>query len=268
MSARARLTLRASLVLIALVQTLVGAWALLGPRSFYDNVVGVSLLPPYNEHLTTDVGGLNLALALVFAVAAVSLDRLLVRTALAGYLLYTVPHLVFHSTHLEGFDSGTAIVQNTGLAVVALLPLGLLALTRRRPTIAGLDHVQVAAPPGCEEAARRFYGGLLGLAEVAKPAPMRASGGAWFSLGAQQLHVGVAEPFAPSRKGHPGLAVPGEGDLDALAARLEATGAPVRWDDRLPGVRRFYTEDPWGNRLELLVGGAPAPGEDAQRAEG
>ena len=133
--------------------------------------------------------------------------------------------------------------------------------------ITGLDHVQVAAPPGCEAAARRFYGGLLGLAEIAKPATMRASGGAWFSLGAQQLHVGVAEPFAPSRKGHPGLVVADEERLGALAGRLEAAGAPVRWDDRLPGVRRFYTDDPWGNRVELLAGSAAAPREDGERAE-
>lgn len=127
--------------------------------------------------------------------------------------------------------------------------------------ITGLDHVQVAAPPGCEQAARRFYGELLGLAEVAKPAPMRASGGAWFALGAQQLHVGVADPFTPSRKGHPGLVVDTDAALRALAGRLEAAGAPVRWDDRLPGVRRFYTDDPWGNRLELLGGSAGVVGK-------
>jgi catechol 2,3-dioxygenase-like lactoylglutathione lyase family enzyme len=129
-----------------------------------------------------------------------------------------------------------------------------------------LDHVQLAAPPGCEEAARAFYGGLLGLPELPKPAPMRAGGGAWFSLGSQELHVGVvAEGFAPARKAHPGLAVDGDAELDALAERLRAAGAPVEWDDRNPGVRRFYTADPWGNRVELLA--RAAPGEDAERPE-
>jgi hypothetical protein len=75
--------------------------------------------------------------------------------------------------------------------------------------ITGLDHVQVAAPPGCEAEARRFYGELLGLEEIAKPEPLRAAGGAWFSLGAQQLHVGVAEPFTAAAKAHPALAVAG-----------------------------------------------------------
>ncbi len=97
---------------------------------------------------------------------------------------------------------------------------------------------------------------------------MRATGGAWFALGAQQLHVGVEDPFAPATKAHPGLAV-GDAELGRLAARLQAAGAPVTWDDRLPGVRRFYTEDPFGNRLELLAGSAAsaAPGEDAERPQ-
>jgi catechol 2,3-dioxygenase-like lactoylglutathione lyase family enzyme len=127
--------------------------------------------------------------------------------------------------------------------------------------ITGLDHVQVAAPAGCEAAARRFYGDVLGLPEVEKPASLRAAGGVWFRLGAQQLHVGVAGDFTPASKAHPGIAAD---DLEALAERLAAAGAPVHWDDRLPGVRRFYTDDPWGNRLELL---APAPAEDGERPE-
>jgi catechol 2,3-dioxygenase-like lactoylglutathione lyase family enzyme len=122
-----------------------------------------------------------------------------------------------------------------------------------------LDHVQVAAPPGCEEEARAFYGGLLGLPEVEKPESMRASGGAWFAVGAQELHVGVEQDFTAAAKAHPALAV-GEAELDALAARLEAAGSPVDWDDRYPGVRRFYTADPFGNRVELLAGPAGAAG--------
>ena len=71
-----------------------------------------------------------------------------------------------------------------------------------------LDHVQVAAPPGCEPEARRFYGQLLGLVELEKPAPLRARGGVWFALGGgAQLHIGVEDPFAPARKAHPALRV-------------------------------------------------------------
>jgi catechol 2,3-dioxygenase-like lactoylglutathione lyase family enzyme len=119
-------------------------------------------------------------------------------------------------------------------------------------SIVGLDHVQIAAPPGCEPAARRFYGELLGLREVEKPEPLRARGGAWFACGAQQLHVGVEPAFTPARKAHPALAVT---DLERLAERLAAAGVGVTWDDALRGVRRCYVADPWGNRLELTEPG-------------
>jgi catechol 2,3-dioxygenase-like lactoylglutathione lyase family enzyme len=119
--------------------------------------------------------------------------------------------------------------------------------------ITGLDHVQVAAPPGSEAEARGFYGRLLGLPELEKPPALAGRGGAWFACGAQQLHVGVERDFAAAAKAHPALAVDGRAALDALAERLTLAGAPVRWDDSLPDVRRFYTEDPWGNRLELLA---------------
>jgi catechol 2,3-dioxygenase-like lactoylglutathione lyase family enzyme len=116
-----------------------------------------------------------------------------------------------------------------------------------------LDHIQLAAPPGCEAEARRFFGDLLGLEELEKPEPLRSRGGAWFALsGGGQLHVGVEEPFAPARKAHRAFRVAPE-ELDELAARLESAGARVEWGDSVPGVRRFYVADPWGNRLELLA---------------
>jgi catechol 2,3-dioxygenase-like lactoylglutathione lyase family enzyme len=116
--------------------------------------------------------------------------------------------------------------------------------------IQGLDHVQLAAPPGCEVAARRFYGDTLGLQEIPKPEPLARRGGVWFQAGAQQLHIGAEEPFAPARKAHPAFVTD---DLDALARRI----GDVTWDDALPGVRRFYAHDPFGNRLEFLVTAAP-----------
>lgn len=117
--------------------------------------------------------------------------------------------------------------------------------------VLGLDHVQVAAPPGCEAEARHFFGALLGLPEIDKPPVLRARGGVWFALGEQQLHVGIEEAFSPSRKAHLALRVDPI-QLDSLAGRLAFAGAEIRWDDALPGSRRFYTEDPWGNRLEFV----------------
>jgi trans-aconitate 2-methyltransferase len=115
--------------------------------------------------------------------------------------------------------------------------------------IAGLDHVQVAAPEACEEAARGFYAGVLGLAERSKPAVLAARGGCWFRGHGVELHVGVQADFRPAAKAHVALAVEG---LDGLAAHLEASGHRVTWDGELAPLRRFYTDDPFGNRLELL----------------
>jgi catechol 2,3-dioxygenase-like lactoylglutathione lyase family enzyme len=110
-----------------------------------------------------------------------------------------------------------------------------------------LDHVQVAAPAECESTARAFYGGVLGFEEIEKPDRLRARGGVWFRIGdGHELHVGVDSDFTPSRKAHPAFAVD---DLDALAERI----GDVTWDDELPGVRRFYASDPFGNRLEFLA---------------
>ena len=120
--------------------------------------------------------------------------------------------------------------------------------------ITGIDHVQVAAPPGCEPAARGFYGGLLELAEVDKPEVLAGRGGCWFAVGGQRLHVGVAQPFTPSAKAHPALHVGDRDALETLAARLQAGGYPVEWDVN-PGTARFYVHDPFGNRLELVAAG-------------
>jgi catechol 2,3-dioxygenase-like lactoylglutathione lyase family enzyme len=115
-----------------------------------------------------------------------------------------------------------------------------------------LDHVQIAAPAGCEAAARRFFGELVGLPEIEKPEPLRARGGAWFALGDRGLHVGVEADFEPARKAHLGLRL-GTAELGRLAERLAAAGFPVIWDETLPDERRFYSADPWGNRIEFLA---------------
>ncbi|WP_410505954.1 VOC family protein [Intrasporangium sp.] len=114
-----------------------------------------------------------------------------------------------------------------------------------------LHHVQVSGPVGCEDAMRAFYGAVLGMTELEKPERLRARGGAWFRSGGVEIHVGIEEGFRPARKAHPGIAVD---DLDALAARVTAAGAPVTWDDNIAGLRRFHTSDPVGNRLEFQQG--------------
>jgi catechol 2,3-dioxygenase-like lactoylglutathione lyase family enzyme len=118
--------------------------------------------------------------------------------------------------------------------------------------IRGLDHVQLAMPAGGEDTARRFYGDLLGLVEVAKPEPLASRGGCWYELGSTVVHLGVEKDFVAARKAHPAFLV---ADLEAARRELAAAGAPVVPDDTLPHVRRFYTADPFGNRIELIQAG-------------
>lgn len=115
--------------------------------------------------------------------------------------------------------------------------------------LVGVHHVQLAAPPGSEQALRDFYGGVLGMTEVPKPPELAARGGAWFRAGELELHLGIEEDFRPARKAHPGLLV---ADLPAYADRLAGLGVGVEWDDRFPGFRRCYVSDPHGNRIELM----------------
>ena len=117
------------------------------------------------------------------------------------------------------------------------------------PHIAGIDHVQVAIPPGSDEAARAFYGGVLGLTEIPKPAPLNASGGLWFQTGASQLHIGGQAGFVPARKAHPAFVI---ADFEAYCALLRERGVEVREEVQVDGRRRAGIEDPFGNRVELI----------------
>jgi catechol 2,3-dioxygenase-like lactoylglutathione lyase family enzyme len=114
-----------------------------------------------------------------------------------------------------------------------------------------IDHVQLAIPAGGEAAAEGFYAGVLGFAVVPKPPALAARGGRWFERNGVQIHVGVESEFRPARKAHPALVFAG---LDALVERLAQAGVPVRWDDEIPGTRRCFAEDPFGNRIELIEG--------------
>jgi catechol 2,3-dioxygenase-like lactoylglutathione lyase family enzyme len=115
--------------------------------------------------------------------------------------------------------------------------------------VARIDHLQIAAPEGCESAARDFYGSILGMKEIEKPPALRARGGCWFQCGSQQVHIGVERNFRPARKAHPAFAV---SRLDELREILKSKRVPIVEDDDLPGTRRFYAEDPWGNRIEFV----------------
>ncbi len=121
-----------------------------------------------------------------------------------------------------------------------------------RKGFVALDHVQVAMPPGEEAKARAFYVDVLGMTELAKPAALAGRGGCWFAGGegaCVQIHCGVEQDFRPAKKAHPAILVEG---IDELAGRIEAAGGEVAWNDAIDGPRRFFCDDPFGNRLEFI----------------
>jgi ubiquinone/menaquinone biosynthesis C-methylase UbiE/catechol 2,3-dioxygenase-like lactoylglutathione lyase family enzyme len=132
-----------------------------------------------------------------------------------------------------------------------------------KPDVLGVDHVQITAPRAREADARAFYGGLLGLQEIPKPAVLVPRGGAWYRCGRQALHLGLEDDFTPQARAHPAFLVR---DLDALCARLESAGIPITTGAQIPGYRRCEARDPFGNRLEFLQRQEqPVTTEDAAR---
>jgi catechol-2,3-dioxygenase len=119
--------------------------------------------------------------------------------------------------------------------------------------IVALDHAFLTMRGGGEDEARSFYGGLLGLEEIPKAKGLERSGGVWFQAGGQELHLGTDDAHVAPKRPHPGFRVGSSAELDELAERLVASQYDVDWDDRIEGRRRFYTHDPFGNRVELLV---------------
>ena len=139
----ANVALRVGIWFLALVELAVGVVATLSPRVFYDHVPWVDLAPPYSEHLMRDYGAMNLALCVVILAAAISMEQLVVRIALTAYLVFAVPHLLFHLTHHQHYTTTQAVSETTALVIAALLPLALLALTRER-AIPGPDKPPIA----------------------------------------------------------------------------------------------------------------------------
>jgi len=112
-----------------------------------------------------------------------------------------------------------------------------------------IEHVQLAMPPGEENAAVDFYDGLLGIDHVPKPAHLALRGGCWFERGSLKVHLGVDQNFRPAKKAHPALLV---SDLGELVDALRSAGVKIVDDEPLEGYDRIYVYDPFGNRIELM----------------
>lgn len=114
--------------------------------------------------------------------------------------------------------------------------------------ILGLDHIQLAIPEGGENRARAFFVELLGMREVEKPANLSPKG-CWFEGGALNLHLGVDPEFRPARKAHPAILVD---DIEDLRRKLEGAGYQSYDDKPVEGYHRFFSHDPFGNRIEFM----------------
>ena len=116
--------------------------------------------------------------------------------------------------------------------------------------LTGIDHIQIAAPSGSEDAARTFYGDLLGMEEISKPENLKRRGGCWFQCGLHEVHIGIQQDFMPAKKAHPGFTV---NALEQLKIRLEEADYMISEEPPIEGRSRFFTHDPFGNRIEFLA---------------
>ena len=124
---------RTLLLVLAVSAAVVGLWAQFAPLSFYRSFplhghAWVGADGPYNEHLIRDVGGLNLALALLSVTAAVRLSRSLVRVAAGAWVAYGVPHVIYHALHIKlhgAFDLAGELGLLIGGVVMAVVVLAL-----------------------------------------------------------------------------------------------------------------------------------------------
>jgi hypothetical protein len=136
--------LRIGLALLAFPSVIIGVWAAFAPRGFYEDFPGFGRMwvapdGPYNEHLVRDVGELNLAIAVVTVIALVALTPMLVRAVLVGWIVYSVPHLVYHLRNLDPFATDDQVSIIASLALVPVLAIVLLVIELRPARSAAAD---------------------------------------------------------------------------------------------------------------------------------
>jgi hypothetical protein len=132
--------LRVGLIVLGLPQLAIGVWALASTRGWFDTFPGggqhwLGAYGPYNAHLAIDVGASFAAIGVILLIAAWTLNRLVVIVALVGYLVYDLPHLVYHLGADHRLSTSGHIESDVSLGLSVLLALALLPLTRR-PTSA------------------------------------------------------------------------------------------------------------------------------------
>ena len=133
------------------------------------------------------------------------------------------------------------------------LPYGRASDTTTKRMVTQLHHVNVTVPAELEVAAKEFYGSILGLRQVPKPAQARQNG-AWYQIGENQLHLSVEDETNSLSSRHVCFYV---SDLAKAEKRFRDAGVEIFSDPRpIPGTSRFYVRDPGGNQLEIVQASA------------
>lgn len=114
--------------------------------------------------------------------------------------------------------------------------------------VTAVDHVNIAVPRAKEAEVLAFYREILGLKEIPKPPELRARGGAWFEIGAVQVHISLEDVEGPLSRRHVCFLV---NDLNAARAAFAARGAAIEDGGTAEGLTRFFVRDPAGTRLEI-----------------
>jgi hypothetical protein len=127
---------RALLAALAVSAAYPGAWATLAPRSFFADFPGAGRhwtagLPPYSEHLVTDVGAFYLGFALLLAWAAWRPSRELVVPVCSAFAVFSALHLGWHAAHLERLGTFDAVAQTASLAAVLVGAVGAAVIVAR-----------------------------------------------------------------------------------------------------------------------------------------
>lgn len=115
--------LRVGLLILGLPQIVVGGWALVDSGYWHGGVV--TPMGPFNDHLVRDVGAALTALGVILVGATIYLRLRILKLVLIGWLVFALPHAVYHSLHIH--EPGISeLVNFGGIIIFATIPVLLL----------------------------------------------------------------------------------------------------------------------------------------------
>ncbi len=111
--------------------------------------------------------------------------------------------------------------------------------------VIAFSHVNVTVPADLEQAAKDFYGEVLGLKQIEKPDGPRKHVGAWYELGSTQLHLSIEDD--PQNAASDRHVCYGVAELAIAEQQLRDAGFEIIPDP----ANRFFVRDPAGNLIEI-----------------